>query len=280
MNRIPLRFSLPKTLSPKKPDLVRRTLEDYNMSKHTFKILTILVAILGVFPAAACGPAGIGTSAANAPNVTVGSPTPSAALNFPTTVPPTPTLDPNRAIGVNLNEDAIDTPPEFFGHYSTLVVTGHVTQILPAQWATQDGKPPADPVAAAQSDSLHSIITPVVITLDGPPVVDHAGFNPAQKTIVVSQPGGTVGMLTVTTSGHAIIFELGERVLVALNELPGSNGTLRLIPTPAGLAWDVAGKYPITADGNAVVNGTPIPETDVIERIKTAADASQATPTP
>jgi hypothetical protein len=256
------------------------------MSKHRFKSLATLAVVLGVFPTAACGTAGIGTGAANAPNATVGSPTPIVASNIPTktipTVSPTPTLNPSVPLSVNVSVDSFpDISPELVTRQSDLVVTGHVTKILPPQWGTPDGKPPADLSSAVADNSYNGIITPVVVTIDGPPIVDRLSATSADRTIVLAQLGGTIGQTSVTFDGTAI-FQPNEQVLVALNRISGPNGTLRLVNTDAGPAWGVAMKYSITADGNAVVNGTPVPETDVIARMKAAGalPTLQATPTP
>jgi hypothetical protein len=256
------------------------------MSGHrinTLKILGILAVFLGVFSAAACGTVGVGTGAVQRPAVTVGSPTPSAASNVPTkavpTASPSPTPNPSLAVSVHVFEDALPgVSPGFVARGSDLVVAGHVTRILPPQWGTPDGKPPADLSSAVADNSYNGIITPVIITSDGPQVVDRLGATSAGGTIVVAQLGGTIGQHSVTYSGTPIILP-NEHVLVVLNRISDPNGTLRLIQTDVGPAWGVAMKYPITADGNAVVNGTPVSETDVIARMK-AADSIQATPTP
>jgi len=213
----------------------------------------------------------------------VNNQTPGSASIIPTkpppTVFPTPTPNPSGGVGLHVSADAFAyTPPETLARVSDLVVTGHVTQILPPQWATPDRKPPADWIAAVEADDYNGIITPVVLTLDGPPVVNHVGFNPTQKTIVVAQLGGTIGQYAVTYSGTPI-FVLGEHVLVVLDRAGGPNSVRRLISTDAGPAWAVAMKYPVTAAGNALVSGTPVPETDVIARMR-AAGAATSTPTP
>lgn len=253
---------------------------------NTLKILGILAVFLGLFPAAACGTAGVGTGTALRPAATVGSPTPSVASNVPTKTVPmasaTQTSNPSGSVSVNVSIDSFpNISPDLVTRESDLVVTGHVTQILPPQWGTPDDKPPADLSSAVADNSYDGIITPVVITLDGPPVVDRLDVMSAGGTIVIAQLGGTIGQTSVTFSGTAI-FQPNEQVLVALNRISGPNGTLRLIHTDSGSAWGVAMKYPITADGNTVVNGTPVPETDVVARMKSAGvlPSLQATPAP
>ena len=255
------------------------------MSDHrgkSLKVLGVLVGFLGVFTASACGTTGIGTGTTQRPAATVGSPTPSDASNIPTKAVPTASITPSPSLplSVHVYVDSLPVPPEFISRGSDLVVTGLVTRILPPQWGTPDGKPPADLSSVVEDNMYNGIITPVVITLDGPPILDHFGVTAtsAGGTIVVAQLGGTIGQHSVTYSGVPI-FLPNEHVLVILNRISDPNGTLRLLETDAGPAWSVAMKYPITAGGNAVVNRTPVPETDVIARIKAAANI-QATPTP
>jgi hypothetical protein len=152
------------------------------------------------------------------------------------------------------------TPQELVRNFE-LIVTGRVVEILPAQWTTPDGSRPENPWVSVPSEFI--IITPVIVELDGPPVmnrvppglpIDLPGIL-ASNRVVVAQWGGTVqrddgttdGMRTDGWSQH---FQFGDHVLIALKST--REGRPALPQTPAGPGWTVGEKYEISEDGTAV----------------------------
>lgn len=202
-------------------------------------------------------------------------------------VTPTPALTPEET---SESDDPIATPVLTFGVYDTyarapipatylvddahLVVSGQVVDILPAQWTTDDGAPP-EPEAALNNFEA-TIITPVVIRLDGPPLVNRVSFelpiDVASDTIVLAALGGRVGEVQVDTNSPNEQFEKGEHVLVVLRSFD-SAGITQLVPTAMGLAWAVSHKYVLTPDDEALSYDGYVsePAADLINRLVEAA---------
>jgi hypothetical protein len=109
-----------------------------------------------------------------------------------------------------------------------------------------------------------------VITLDGPPIVDHVSADLLQNQVVVVQAGGQVGQDSITFYGSPG-FQPGVHALVFLAWVDGPNGTRVLTPTSAGPAWNVFASYMLTDYGNVIVDGKPQLATDLIAKLKAAA---------
>jgi hypothetical protein len=233
-------------------------------------IIRVLAVLLLVAISSACGTANTGSGRASE-----ATPTTSPGL---TATLPEGSPSPAAPLSVNVNVDSIAQPPEDFGADIDLILTGHVTKILPAEWNTPNGQRPADPEAAVSQSQISPIITPVILTLDSPPVVDRVSADLSSNQVVMVQFGGQVGADSVTVFGTPA-FQLGVHVLVFLSQTTGPNGTQSLTSTSAGPAWDVVAAYTLTDDGNVIVNGKNQPAAALIARLKAAA-GTHGTPTP
>lgn len=178
---------------------------------------------------------------------------------------PVETIDPSTPLDVIVFAEEVPSPPWpdllIFGSY--LIVTGTVVEILPPEWTTPDGRRPESP----SSRTLHqaSIVTPIVIAVDNPPIVDRV---PAElrhgvydHQIILARPGGSVGPDTISVSYSKWHFTVGENVLLILADTAGGLAPDGLISTSAGYAWGLNEKYTLTEDGQAVAfKGHPLGE--------------------
>lgn len=154
-------------------------------------------------------------------------------------------------------------------------IKGRVVELLPAQWTTPDGQRPDDP--HREDPETTYIITPVVIELDGPPIISRVPETFPDRQIVVAAYGGQIGKDQVAVNDPSQTFEVGENVLLGLSSNLYLHGNVqRRYQTSLGLAWNVAVKYTITEDGLAVLanpRAVPRPVADVIADLVAAAAA-------
>ncbi len=199
----------------------------------------------------------------------------------PATPAPQPTANPDDGVGYSVIADFAPppTPEEFATWYSTYFV-GRVTKILPAQWSTPDGKRPPGIIPGDMTDT-YIIITPAVVTLDRPPLLDRAGIDATSGTIVVAAFGGTIGKDSIDINDPSQHLHVGDHLLISVSDHPYM-GTKLHVPywTPAGPAWTLGMVYWLEADGLALAgmpNATPVATQDLIQAI---IAASRSTPTP
>ena len=175
---------------------------------------------------------------------------------------PEPTPNPNggNTFGVSV---AFGPPPsaEQFAQSYGLIVSGRVVQILPAQWTTPDGKRPAD-LSSNSVPATYAIITPVIVKLDGAPLVNSLGADVTSGEIVAATFGGQVDKDVVTTNDPSQHLEVGQHILLGLSDhpYPRTVGQARYA-TPAGLSWNVGMAYTLTEDGKAI---PPIPSAQAV----------------
>lgn len=72
-----------------------------------------------------------------------------------------------------------------------LFIKGRVVEIIPAQWTTPDGRRPDNPYR--ENPETIYIITPVVIELDGSPIISRVPEDVPDRQIVVAAYGGQIG---------------------------------------------------------------------------------------
>jgi hypothetical protein len=164
--------------------------------------------------------------------------------------PPTP--QPGDAYGLQVVADVGPPVPlaQQFAQYGLFVI-GRVVEVLPAQWTTSDGQRPADPFGGNSSGVY--IMTPAVVALDGPALLNRDGANLASGRIVVAVFGGEVGRDSVATTDPSQRLLAGEHVLLGLSRHPYMNGAVEMqFVTPAGLAWNLGLKYVLALDGLAL----------------------------
>jgi hypothetical protein len=179
---------------------------------------------------ASTGSRGVPTSAATpsstaaatvvraSPTATTPAPTVTAAAS-PTAA--TPETSEGYGMFVNVDYGPPVSPATLAGEYE-LFVTGNVVEVLPAQWTTPDGQPPPNSQAVDSDETF--IITPVVIELDGPPIVNRTGTYLAADRLVLAAFGGQVGNDQMATNDASQQFEVGQHVLVGLSAHPFMHG--------------------------------------------------------
>lgn len=191
---------------------------------------------------------------------------------------PIPTQDPNAGFSLSVTSDFAPPPTaEQFASWYDLIVSGTVTEILPAQWGTPDGKRPKK-VDYSTVPDVYPIITPAVITLDGAPLVDRYGVDVSSGSIVVAAFGGQVGKDQVMTNDQSQHLEVGEHLLMGLSDHPfvGSQEPVHY-QTPAGPAWTLGMVYWLEADGLALAAmpyATPVATQNLMQAIQDAARAN------
>src|SRR5689334_12326787 len=103
-----------------------------------------------------------------------------------------------------------------------MFVSGRVIELLPAQWTTPDGERPANPFTVDEREIY--IITPVVVELEGPALVNRYDADLSSGRIVVAAFGGQVGQDSVASTDPSQQFGVGEHVLLGLSNHPYLNG--------------------------------------------------------
>jgi hypothetical protein len=191
---------------------------------------------------------------------------------------------PDADVPIHIHDDVHFGPPptvEEVFHGAPLVVSGRVVEVLPAQWTTPDGKRPENPWTTG-----YHIITPAVIELDRPPIVDHAKLEildvdfdgAAGERVVVAVRGGQIGDDLTTTTDPSQQLDVGTQVILRLSIHPHLQGDIqRRYETPYGPAWNVNYKFLITDDGEAVASNPlaePLPADEVFAEYEAAADDS------
>lgn len=186
-----------------------------------------------------------------------------------------PTQNPNDGNEWQFSGSFAPPPtPEQLVQWYGLIVTGTVTQVLPAQWSTPDGKRPTD-LAPDAVYSRYAIITPALIKLDAAPLANTLGADVSSGILVVATFGGTVGKDVVQTNDPSQHLQVNQRVLIGLTDhpYPLTSGTARY-STPAGLTWNVGIVYTLTNDGQAIPGipgAEPVRATDLTDAIISAS---------
>lgn len=130
--------------------------------------------------------------------------------------PPQWTPEPSSPYGQGVHVD-FGPPPsvEQLVQGRVLIITGRVIRLLPAQWTTPDAQRPSNPFA--ENPEQTTIITPVIVELDAPPLVDRFDTTlSGGQQLAVAAFGGQVGEDSVTTNDPSQHFSTGERVLLVL----------------------------------------------------------------
>jgi hypothetical protein len=257
-----------------------------------FRASMILVACLTlVAVGSACGtaiptPAG-GQGAAPTPTYDPNEFNLTPVIPLPTKEPrsspaPQPTSNPDDGVGVAIQGTYAPPPsPEQFAQWYGLIVSGTVIEVLPPQWSTADGKRPPG-VTQRDVPYPYLILTPVIIKLDGAPLVDRLGADATSGEIVVATFGGQIGKDAFSIDDPSQHLELGQHLLLGLTDEPlvGGGGHVRY-STPAGMTWNVGMAYLLTDDGKALPRQTNVtPEQTVDAQAFIAAVVKAATNKP
>jgi hypothetical protein len=190
------------------------------------------------------------------------APAPQAAQQPAETAKPVPSVTPSPPFILSITGDYAYHPelepfPIETVEQTHLIIQGTVVNILPARWTTPDGTRPVDPSRAVESREA-TIITPVVVQLTGPPIVDRRPpdlpIDVSSGEVVIAALGGQVGLDSIRTDDWSQLFEVGDVVLVGLTSVSPDRAA-GLIPTERGPAWSVAFKFDVTTDGRAQAPG-------------------------
>ncbi len=202
------------------------------------------------------------------------------ATKWPQQTPmPEPTQDPEAGLGYSIIADFAPPPtPEEFATWYGMYVMGIVTEVLPAQWSTTDGKRPPGATQMDLGTDAYAIITPAVVKLDEPPLLNRYGIDLSSGTIVVAAFGGKVGKDGIDINDPSQHLWVGEHMLFGVSDGPYMGTTLH-VPywTPAGPAWTLGTVYWLESDGlalAAIPNAIPVETQDLVQAIKAAAQAN------
>ena len=177
---------------------------------------------------------------------------------------PVPEPEPNEPINVSMEVAlAPSSSPEELIALSDLIVTGTVAEILPPFWTTADGKRPSNPWAVGVVPDRYTILTPVVLELDGTLSLVLSNAAIEDQAIIIVAEGGRVGEDSVRSSAPWDQFAVGERVLVALSDgYPYTPNTESSFVAGKGSSWRPIAKYSLTQDGFAVTYDSEKPATE------------------
>ena len=213
------------------------------------------------------------------------------ATNTSVPMPSIPTLGPNDPWHVDIMYDSQQPLPENVA-YGDLAIIGVVRELLPARWTTQDGQEPTD---LSNLASGVTIVTPVVIELDQPPLLDLRGYVGTQPRAILVTEGGSVGRATVTTNGPFNHYSVGKRVAVGAFALDndrsvvGGEQFLQAVPAGYTMGWLPSSRWKLSAT-TATLSGESMPLDAFLTRLDAAIaqqrardtgnEPATATPTP
>lgn len=163
-----------------------------------------------------------------------------------------PQQTPAEPFNFGLISDQVAEDPGTLGYVSVsqFVVTGRVEEILPARWSTPDGTRPENPYDVVPQSA--TIVTPYIIALDSPPILNRTSTNLDNGRIVALMNGGNVRNDSVTIHLPWLNLSVGERVLITLDANPTTYNPPGPIATDAGPGWWLTMKWTLTDDGKAV----------------------------
>ena len=250
-------------------------------------LISFSVGAALLLSASACGKMGTdqSTSVSAALATMVSTPAKIETPDLPPGFTPTPlsSPDPNQPFGymenVTIAPGQMPTPESIVKSWG-LVIVGRVVEIRPSEWTTPDKKRPVNPFESVPRDE-NTIITPVVIELEGVPITSRYSNTTSNKQVVVALFGGVVGRDEVKSNDPRYgAFEVGQRVLLGLSDKSFERNTIANGDAPyqtaAGPAWTVGIRYLLTEDGKAVP-ANPFGETqnsaDFISSIRSAAQS-------
>ncbi len=196
----------------------------------------------------------------------------------PPTPAPQPTRDPNAGFSLGINADFAAPPTvEEYASWFGMYVVGTITEVLPAQWSTPDGRRPPG-IMQTDLGNTYFIITPVVVKLDEPPLLNRYGIDTSSGTIVLAAFGGKVGKDSIEINDPSQHLYMGDHLLIGVTNGPYMGTTVH-VPywTPAGSAWSFGMTYHLESDGLALAsmpNATPVATQDLVQAIKDAAAAN------
>jgi len=153
---------------------------------------------------------------------------------------------------------------------SPVVVEGKVVEILPSRWTTPDGVRPKE--GRRVVPDLYTIVTPIILQLQGMPLVNLANDPVATDSVVLVLVGGKVGEDSLEFNDPRNAITLDEHILVAINaghwQVTSGVGNF---PTERGPGWWISHKWSITDDGNAVSYWSTRPFDELASELRNAA---------
>ncbi len=210
--------------------------------------------------------------------------TPVATVAKDDRIIPPPTPDPAAPFHLSMTGLLATREPltaeELVAQYD-LIVTGRVQELLPAQWTTEDGTRPINPWESVPNQ--YTIITPAIIFLDAPPIVNRDRIPPDTMTLTVAYEGGRVGNDSVEPLVWTDRLNVGDHVLLALSDYRAFLANQRtMFATPRGPAWNLGMTYHLTADGKAISFLGTQSAADLLVATRSAAPSPSdgVTPTP
>ncbi|HMM42414.1 MAG TPA: hypothetical protein PKA95_10970 [Thermomicrobiales bacterium] len=162
------------------------------------------------------------------------------------------TPNPSDPFNFGIFPDQVGTGPGALGYVSVsqLIVTGHVVEMLPTRWTTADGTRPANPHEGVPQTT--TIVTPFVVSLDGPPLLNRTSESLDTGQVVALINGGIVGDDSLTIHLPWMELAIGERVLITLDANPTWLNPPGPVATSKGPGWWLTMKWTLTDDGQAV----------------------------
>jgi hypothetical protein len=255
------------------------------MVSHRRAVLICSIVLASLLSLVSCG-SDTDEPHANVPTETVeiASPSPTSSAAEPSTTKtfaerlPTYDVDEEYVIDISSQEDP-PTEPEVLVDFSSFVVSGTVVEFLDPGWTTPDGERP-DIILGP--DRGGTILTPVVVELDGEPLMDLAGTHSDELRIIMFIEHGTINNVTVDHNGRFYQYEQGDRVVVGLTPasdsvdpmMPGEH-VIQLVPDGFESAWFPMARF-ILSGGQATNGPIRMSETELFQRIDDAADERAA----
>lgn len=180
-------------------------------------------------------------------------PTPSVYPKLP------PTPQPSDPINAVLNAERVPAI-NYSSKKAELIVVGKVTKVGPSRWSTPDGKRPPNPWAKDNQDYIY---TPITVT------VSSNIMGTAPKTeLLIKGYGGVVGKDSLRWGSDDLYdFIEGDQVILFLFRTQGVD----VLKDRTHLdIWEVADRFSITKDGQAVNTYHKMPVPQLLDAINQA----------
>ena len=174
------------------------------------------------------------------------------------------------------------TAQEWIDDGAVLFAIGEVEAVYGAEWSTSDQSRPGTPWAVSDVPDDTWIHTPILVELDGEPVVlnadagaDVEGGLPTVDMLLALRGGEIDSDRYEVIDGQDREFEPGDRVGLVVSVKDQDLDDLELIDTAFGEGWEFMGRYHIDGDTARIQWGDETEEYDLEELLEDFRDAAQ-----
>jgi hypothetical protein len=174
------------------------------------------------------------------------------------------------------------TAQEWVDEGAVLFAIGEVEAVYGPEWSTSDQSRPSTPWGVSDVPNDTWIHTPILVELDGEPVVLNTNTGSEMETglptidLVLALRGGEIDNDRYEIiDGQDREFEPGDRVGLVLSVKDEDLEDPELIDTSFGEGWEFMGRYHIDGDTALIQWGEETGEYDLEELLEEFRDAAQ-----